>query len=119
MSAELAIRQAAAAHGMASVVFAGSVGTIVEWNDFHIYGTAAALVFNSLFFQPSIPWPAPWRRLRPTRLDSSPVRSPGRCNENAGRRFQVVGMAHPLPAQHPAAPMFAKIKRRGAIAKNP
>src|ERR1700719_166809 len=36
--------------GMAKVVFAGSVGTIIEWYDFLIYGTAAALVFNTQFF---------------------------------------------------------------------
>jgi MHS family shikimate/dehydroshikimate transporter-like MFS transporter len=35
---------------MAKVVFAGSIGTIIEWYDFLIYGTAAALVFNTLFF---------------------------------------------------------------------
>jgi MFS transporter, MHS family, shikimate and dehydroshikimate transport protein len=35
---------------MATVVCAGSVGTIIEWNDFLIYGTAVALVFNTLIF---------------------------------------------------------------------
>ncbi len=37
-------------HSMRSVVMAGSVGTIIEWYDFLIYATAAALVFNKLFF---------------------------------------------------------------------
>ncbi len=35
---------------MARIVFASVLGTIVEWYDFLIYGTAAALVFNKLFF---------------------------------------------------------------------
>jgi len=35
---------------MTSVVFASSIGTIIEWYDFLIYGTAAALIFNTLFF---------------------------------------------------------------------
>ncbi|MCA1226510.1 MFS transporter [Saccharopolyspora sp. 6M] len=32
------------------VAFAGLIGTTIEWFDFFIYGTAAALVFNRLFF---------------------------------------------------------------------
>src|ERR1700760_957143 len=32
------------------VVIASALGTIIEWYDFLIYGTAAALVLNKLFF---------------------------------------------------------------------
>ena len=35
---------------MLPIVLAGSIGTVIEWYDFLIYGTAAALVFNSQFF---------------------------------------------------------------------
>ena len=35
---------------MRRIVWASVLGTVVEWYDFLIYGTAAALVFNKLFF---------------------------------------------------------------------
>src|SRR5690242_345385 len=35
---------------IARVVFASFIGTSIEWYDFFLYGTAAALVFNRLFF---------------------------------------------------------------------
>src|SRR6195256_3823470 len=40
----------AATPSMGAIAFAGTLGTIIEWYDFLIYGTAAALVFNKLFF---------------------------------------------------------------------
>ena len=32
------------------VAFASLIGTAIEWYDFFLYGTAAALIFNKLFF---------------------------------------------------------------------
>ena len=39
-----------APNSIAKVVAASFVGTAIEWYDFFLYGTAAALVFNRLFF---------------------------------------------------------------------
>jgi MFS transporter, MHS family, shikimate and dehydroshikimate transport protein len=36
--------------GLASTITASTIGTIVEWYDFLLYATAAALIFNKLFF---------------------------------------------------------------------
>jgi hypothetical protein len=38
------------ASGMPQIVGATVIGTMIEWYDFLLYGTAAALVFNKLFF---------------------------------------------------------------------
>jgi MFS transporter, MHS family, shikimate and dehydroshikimate transport protein len=38
----------------ARVLAASTVGTILEWYDFFLYGTAAALVFDKLFFSSSL-----------------------------------------------------------------
>ena len=37
-------------HSMRRIVIASFMGTAIEWYDFFLYGTAAALVFNKLFF---------------------------------------------------------------------
>ena len=40
---------------MKKVVAASFIGTTIEWYDFFLYGTAAALVFNKLFFPEAEP----------------------------------------------------------------
>ncbi|MEO7026490.1 MAG: MFS transporter, partial [Caulobacteraceae bacterium] len=40
---------------MRRVVFASLIGTTIEWYDFFLYGAAAALVFNRLFFPKADP----------------------------------------------------------------
>lgn len=40
----------ASAQSIRQVVLASFIGTAIEWYDFFLYGTAAALVFNKLFF---------------------------------------------------------------------
>src|SRR5215208_7848046 len=41
---------ASAPSSVRKVIVASLIGTSLEWYDFFIYGTAAALVFNKLFF---------------------------------------------------------------------
>jgi metabolite-proton symporter len=41
--------------GLTKVIAASMIGTTIEWYDFFLYGTAAALVFNKLFFPSSEP----------------------------------------------------------------
>jgi MFS transporter, MHS family, shikimate and dehydroshikimate transport protein len=51
MSVIAATSAPSASHSkMRSIILASSIGTIMEWYDFLIYGMAAALVFNKLFF---------------------------------------------------------------------
>jgi MFS transporter, MHS family, shikimate and dehydroshikimate transport protein len=47
--------QPAATGSVRTVAFASLIGTTIEWYDFFLYGTAAALVFNRLFFPTSDP----------------------------------------------------------------
>jgi MFS family permease len=41
--------------GITKIALTSSAGAAVEWYDFFIYGTAAALVFPKLFFPPDLP----------------------------------------------------------------
>lgn len=41
--------------GLRRIVAASLIGTTIEWYDFFLYGSAAALVFNTLFFPSSDP----------------------------------------------------------------
>ena len=47
-------------NGIIKVVFASLVGTAVEWYDFFLYGSAAALVFGALFFPDADPVNDTW-----------------------------------------------------------
>ena len=44
------VQQIPAQNSIRRVILASFIGTTIEWYDFFLYGTAAALVFNRLFF---------------------------------------------------------------------
>ena len=48
-------------------LFSSGVGGVVEWYDYFLYGTMAAIVFGPLFFPRATrrwAWPCRWRRSR-------------------------------------------------------
>jgi MFS transporter, MHS family, shikimate and dehydroshikimate transport protein len=54
-SARLEGQRGGQTRSIKSVVAASFIGTTIEWYDFFLYGTAAALVFNELFFPDAEP----------------------------------------------------------------
>ena len=55
MSDQTSTTQTPPKSSIGKVVFASLIGTAVEWYDFFLYGSAAALVFGTLFFPESDP----------------------------------------------------------------
>ena len=69
-------------HNLRTAAWGGLIGTALEQYDFVIYGTATAIVFNTIFFPDATRRSASSPASRPTRSASWPGRSAG-CSSPA------------------------------------
>ena len=104
---------------MSEIVFASVLGTVVEWYDFLIYGTAAALVFNKLFFPSFDPAGRNARRVRHLRRRVSwPGRSAapifGHFGDRIGRKAMLDHHHHDHGPRHLPDRPAADLRRRSA-----
>ena len=97
------------------VAMASLIGTTIEWYDFFLYGTAAALVFNRLFFPTFDPlagtlaafgtYTVGIRRAPDWRHHHRPLRRPSRTQVDARADAHHHGRRHLL--HRPAADLCA------------
>ena len=66
--------------GVGKIVLASLVGTTIEFYDFYIFGTAAALVFGPMFFPKSAPEPRRSTPISPSASPFSPAPSARSCS---------------------------------------
>lgn len=66
------------------IVAASLIGTTIEWYDFFLYGSAAALVFNKLFFPDSDPLVGTLLSFLTYAVGSPPGRSGPWCSGTTG-----------------------------------